>query len=223
MKHQMIIPTPDFTLPQYSHPDKYLLLAPSFVGNSTRVHQVVTTFVPGRPEQQLAQIWRWIRSNMQCDNNPKEYGWRPADEIIARGRYIGCADHALVFGCLTRACSIPTIWVKSMDINWIKRFRMSAQFNGGSGHVFLEVFLENAWVLLDADAANLYEDYDYNGRLLPDERYSYDKGGNPCELVLSLDWEPWVEQTRSFFSTFDLRVLENLPPATKNPPRKLAV
>ncbi len=43
------------------------------------------------------------------------------------------------------------------------------------------------------------------GRRLPGERYAYDKGGSPWELVLSVRWEPWKRQTAAFFAALTQR------------------
>jgi hypothetical protein len=45
-------------------------------------------------------------------------------------------------------------------------------------------------------------------RILPGNRYAYDKGGDPFDLVLSSRWELWKKQTRAYFRYFDL---SNLP------------
>ncbi|MCU0728439.1 MAG: hypothetical protein MUE73_22080 [Planctomycetes bacterium] len=53
----------------------------------------------------------------------------------------------------------------------------------------------------------LYEDYDARQRILPGNRFAYDKGGDPFELILSVRWEEWKEQTRTYFRDFDLALL----------------
>ena len=54
---------------------------------------------------------------------------------------------------------------------------------------FLEVFLGGKWQLLNASNLQLYDDYLPSTRILPGNRYAYDKGADPRELVLSPDWE----------------------------------
>jgi hypothetical protein len=98
--------------------------------------------------------------------------------------------------------------------------------DGGSGHVYLEIFLKRRWRLLDATQDQLFDEYDSSQRLLPGqsvERYAYDKGGNARELVLSLDWEPWKEETKAFFRGFDLGELGRSRFATSGSARRLAV
>lgn len=97
------------------------------------------------------------------------------------------------------------------------------------GYVYLEVFLEDHWSLLDAVQRLLYEEYDPTQRLLPGvgvhglsvERYAYDKGGDPHVLVLSLDWDRWHRETETFFGNFDLQLLNRARSAVKSGGRLL--
>jgi hypothetical protein len=60
---------------------------------------------------------------------------------------------------------------------------------------------------LDDTQLVLYDDYDPKSRILPGNRYAYDKGGDPYELILSARWEIWKKQVRANFSNFDLSKL----------------
>jgi hypothetical protein len=133
--------------------------------------------------------------------------WRDFDRVLDTKVYGGCADHALVFGALSRACGIPTVWVKTMDADWIREFRKEGACTSWRGHVFLEVHLGGRWRLLDASGMRLYEDYDPAMRILPGGRYAYDKGGDPKVMILSTDWERWKRQTAAYFARFDLSKL----------------
>lgn len=216
---------PRFDAIDYSHPERYLELDPSFVGGDV-VAETASRFRGAGAETSLRNIWRWLRDNLASEHQQSDYRWRTASEIISRGRYFGCAEHALVYGCMARACGIPSVWVKSLDIPWIRRFRATREFDGGSGHVYLEIFLAGAWSLLDATQDELFEAYDPSQRLLPGhdvDRYAYDKGGNARELVLSLDWEPWKRETQEFFGDFNLQLLDDAACAVTGPGRRLAV
>lgn len=77
----------------------------------------------------------------------------------------------------------------------------------GARTTFLEVFVSGSWRLLDASAMKIYDDYEPAMRILPGDRYAYDKGYDPFLLVLSLDWGRWKQQTAAYFSKFDLAQL----------------
>jgi len=222
----MTLPTPTFDSIDYIAPTNYLALHPSFAGDGAALSGVDARLRGASDEATLANIWRWLRDDFAVRNITSEYGWRTVAEIVERKSYIGCADHALVYGCAARACGIPTVWVKSLDASWIRNFRNGREWDGGNGHVFLEMFIENRWRLVDATQDEIFDEYDPAQRLLPGrggDRYAYDKGGDPRALVLSLDWTPWVEETKRVFSDFDVTLLNDALPATRGKGRRLAV
>ena len=97
--------------------------------------------------------------------------------------------------------------MKTLDAEWIRDYKALGKEGHWSGHVFLEIFIHGRWVLLDDTAMVLYDDYDPKMRILPGERYAYDKGGDPFDLVLSCRWELWKKETRAYFRDFDLSKL----------------
>jgi len=221
----MTVHVPCFDAIDYSRPEAYWQVSPSFAGDE-RILRVAEGLRVANQEATLGAIWRWIRDNLPEEKNQTDYRWRTASEILARGLYYGCAEHALVYGSLSRGCGIPTVWVKSLDVPWIRTFVSSGKFNGGSGHVYLEVFVNGIWRLLDATQDELFDCYMTSERLLPGrdvQRYAYDKGGDAHELVLSLDWDPWQKETRQFFSGFDLEELSRARSAVASRGRRLAV
>jgi hypothetical protein len=205
------VPKPVFDRIDYSKPQDYLAL-PKSIGSKERILQVAAALKGKTPEDKLIAISRWIEGNLRYD--PKcAYAWRNFDRIVAEGKYGGCADHAVVFGALARAGGIPCVWVKTQDVDWIREFRANrGKCSSWRGHVFLEVSLRGRWVLLDASQLVLYEDYRTTERILPGNRYAYDKGSDPYELVLSPRWELWKKQTAAYFADFDL---SRLPLATQ--------
>jgi hypothetical protein len=196
------IPRPDFNRIDYQRPQDYLGLEES-LGTLERIRRLAATLKADRPERSLMAIGKWIETNLACDNDAA-YVWRDFGRIVDSKVYGGCADHSVIFGSLARACGIPTVWVKTMDADWIREFRQSGTCTSWRGHVFLEVYIRGRWKLLDAVALVLYDEYNPAQRILPGERYAYDKGGDPRALVLSTDWERWKEQTAAYFADFDL-------------------
>jgi hypothetical protein len=179
--------------------------APS-LGSASRIGEVAAQIQGEDFEERLRGIHRWMEGHLE-DVPEESYQWHTFDEIVDSGRYGGCAAHSLVYGSLTRALGIPTVWVKSMDVDWIRAFRAGPEPQTWSGHVFLEVHDGERWVLLDAQGQTLYTEYDPRMRLLSGDRYAYDKGGDPFALILSTRWEDWKEQTRAYFRDFDLALL----------------
>ena len=201
------IPTPSVARIDYAHPEKYLTLHSS-MGSEARIRKVAAELKANSQTQTLSSVNDWISHNLKYDGSAA-YSWRDFDTAVDARCYCGCADYAVVFASLTRACGIPTVFVKTLDVAWIYNYRLSGIEDSWSGHVFLEVFVDGHWKLLDPEACILYDDYNPTSRILPGLRYAYDKGSDPRELPLSTDWERWKKQTSAHFSKFDLAELFN--------------
>jgi hypothetical protein len=199
------VPVPSCEGIDYSHPDAYLPLSAQ-IGNKDHILEIAATINGKTPEEKLVSIYHWIHSNLVYKADAP-YEWRDFDTLVRHGNYGGCADFSVVFGTLARACGIPTVWVKTLDADWIREFKTSGKEGGWNGHVFLEIFIHDHWVLLDDVQLVLYEDYDPKVRILPGNRYAYDKGGDPFDIILSSQWGLWKTQTRAFCRDFDLSKL----------------
>jgi transglutaminase-like putative cysteine protease len=199
------IPVPSCDQIDYSHPDAYLSLS-AHIGNKNHILEIAATISGKTPEDKLISIGRWIHSRLVYKADAPDE-WRDFDRLVRDGNYGGCADYSVVFGALARACGIPTVWVKTLDADWIREFRIRGTEGTWSGHVFLEIFLRNHWVLLDDTELVLYEEYDPKMRILPGNRYAYAKGGDPFDLILSSRWELCKAQIRATFRDFDLSKL----------------
>jgi len=94
-----------------------------------------------------------------------------------------------------------------MDITWIRDFKRNQPFTTWSGHVFLEVYVDNCWMLLDPGGKRIYKNYSPKALILPGGRYAYDKGDTPKMMVMSLQWDQWKKQTTDYFTKFDESLL----------------
>jgi transglutaminase-like putative cysteine protease len=196
-------PVPSLRGVDHAKPQAYLALDPAW-GDPKALASISSQLRRETPEETLGSIGRWMNRNLRLDEKAA-YSWRTTDQIRKDGTYGGCADHAILFGLLARAAGIPTVWVKTMDIDWILDFRAGRpEAERYRGHVFLEVHIRGKWALLDASQALLYADYDAAATVLPGSRLAYDKGGDPYALVLSCRWEEWKAQTDAFFRGLDL-------------------
>lgn len=206
------IPEPRLDRVDYAHPDRYLALPPS-LGTKAAIEKIAGEVRGATPRDKLAGIGAWIDAHLKYDASTFDR-WRDVDKLVADGTFGGCADHAEIFGALARACGIPTVWVKTLDLDWIAWFRAHPdEPKGWNGHVFVEVHLDGRWRLYDASQKVLYEDYDTRQRVLPGHRLAYDKGGDPYELLLSTRWDDWKKQTRRFVQSLDMALVPVGEPA----------
>ena len=179
------------------------------LGDAGRIRAVAATLKRDKPERTLAAIHRWIAANLKYDANAA-YEYRDFGQACDGKTYGGCADYAVVFTALSRACGIPTVFVKTMDADWIREFRAAAPARAGAATCSSRSSSTASGGCWSRASLVLYDDYDpATRRVLPGERWAYDKGADPKEIVLSPDWERWKIQTAAHFKDFDLR---QLPP-----------
>jgi hypothetical protein len=207
----------------YDRPRRYLTIDPKF-GARDRILAATRGLRRSTDEATLAAIRDWIETRLRRE--PRHaYSWRTFDRMLADRTYGSCADHAVLFGSVAQAHGIPTVWVKTMDVGWIRRFVRSRGREVGtwSGHVFLEQHVDGRWVLVDASAGRVHTDYQPGARILPGRRLAYEKGPLPYPLVLSMRWALWKKQTRRVFTGFDLRQLPVGPGRVLNPGRRVSI
>ncbi len=197
--------TPATDTIDYSVPENYLAIPPT-LGNREAIQKQANALKGKNDRETIRKILSWMDSYLTY--NPKvAYEWRDFDDVAREKCYGGCADQGIVCGALLRAAGIPTVWVKTMDVPWIWDFKKGRAFESWSGHVFLEVYLDQQWVLLDPGAKLIYSEYSPEMRILPGNRFAYHKGSDPKQMVMSLQWEEWKEQTRTYFTALDTALL----------------
>ena len=193
------VPSVDFI--DYSNPDRYLEIADS-LGDQDEIISNALKLKDNSDFITIRNVLNWMESNLKYDPD-RAYTWRNFEDAIKDKTYGGCADQGIVCGVLLKGAGIPVIWIKTMDVSWIWDFKKGRKFESWSGHVFLEVYVDGKWMLLDPRAKMIYKDYSQKTRILPGNRFAYHKGNDPKEMIMSLQWEQWKEQTRTYFENLD--------------------
>lgn len=183
---------PVFDAIDYASPAKYLVIADS-LGDHDAIAKQARALKAADDRKTVANILRWMGTHLKHDGE-RAYHWRNFDTVVSQRCYGGCADQSIVCGVLLQSAGIPTVWVKTMDVDWIWDFKKKREFTSWSGHVFLEIYLDGQWVLLDPGASIVYVDYSPQSRLLSGHRFAYHKGNDPKRMVMSLQWEEWKRQ-----------------------------
>ena len=189
----------------YSAPSKYLDIADS-LGSRDQITLQASELKGDSDMTTILNILNWMDRNLKYDAN-KAYAWCNYDDVIREKTYGGCADQGIVCGVLLKEAGIPVIWVKTMDVSWIWDFKRGRPFKSWSGHVFLEVNVNDKWMLLDPGAKMIYKGYSPKTRILPGNRFAYHKGDDPKEMIMSLQWEEWKKQTETYFRDLDESLL----------------
>ncbi len=196
---------PVFDAIDYQSPQNYLSL-PDSIGNSVQIAAQAHKLKAEADQQTVANVLDWMNSNLKCQTD-LAYHWRNYDTVIRDGCYGSCADYAIVCGALLRGAGISAVWVKTMDVPWIWDFKQGRPYKSWSGHVFLEIYIDKQWVLLDPGARQLYMNYSTESRILPGNRFAYHKGNDPRSMIMSLQWDNWKQQTRKYFTNLDESLL----------------
>jgi hypothetical protein len=189
----------------YAHPDVYRDFPDSLGDRQAIVAQAAT--LKGKSDlDTIRNVVNWMAANLKYDGNIA-YKWRNYDDVMQNKVYGGCADYGIVCGVLLKAAGIPTVWVKTMDVAWIWDFKKGRRFSSWSGHVFLEVYVNGKWALLDPGGKTLYQNYSPQMKIVPGPRFAYHKGNDPKAMIMSLQWEPWKQQTEAYFRKLDVSLL----------------
>ncbi len=189
----------------YAHPAVYRDF-PDSLGDRTAILALASTLKGESDADSIRNVLLWMDRNLKYDE-AKAYQWRNYDDVIREKSYGGCADQGIVCGVLLKGAGIPAVWVKTMDVAWIWNFKKGHPFTSWSGHVFLEVYVNGKWSLLDPGGKTLYQDYSPKTRILPGQRFAYHKGNDPKAMIMSLQWEQWKRQTAAYFRQLDETLL----------------
>lgn len=130
----------------------------------------------------LRELDRLFYNYFTKDNSTKKFECA-AEQIFDRRTFSGCSDIGLAISSILRYKSIPTVYVESASIEWIKDVQ---EDNDNKelmrGHIFLEIYLNNKWYLYDPTFHLIYDNYDYNNLCLPRDYYVFAKGMNSFDI-----------------------------------------
>jgi hypothetical protein len=155
----------------YAHPEKYLTqgeqtrLSDPDVAADLRLEQNVNS-----PDQlyMLGRIYWWISGEFKTwSARGATIGKVKTDELLADRHLGGCHDGGLVYASLARELGYPTVVVDALGLAWAKQFQSGEQ-GSYAGHVFVEVYVNGKWVLVDS-TNNWYvaSGYDPSNPIIP--------------------------------------------------------
>ena len=194
---------PDTSNIQRDFPGQYLVLSSSF-GDESQIREIVHKEISGSKSQAPAKIAAYLRQ--YTFDNKVCYQYRNLDDILQTKKIGSCADYAIAWVALARAKGIPSIFVKTLDLDWMMKWFRKKPWTSWDGHVYVEFFLNGKWWIIDPGADRWSEAPPLGESLLKkDRRWIYDRGADPQEIILSLDWENWKKQTTTYLEQFDFQ------------------
>lgn len=150
----------------YLHPEKY-----QEAGRQTRIDDpnVVAFLRPATPGvPQLEAIFQWLHVDFTAWRaGGSTIGAVTAAQLLQKRRLGGCHDYALVFAAAARQLGYPAVIVDAVDLDWAQR---AARGKTGeySGHVFVEVYFQQRWVLIDStNGSYVWRGYDPANPVIP--------------------------------------------------------
>lgn len=110
----------------------------------------------------IKQLYEWIRAKFELKAaGGKTIGTSSTNEIIDNGVIGGCHDFGLLISSILRYNDIPCIMVDTASISWATG---KSRF---AGHVFLEVYINDKWILLDSVQQFMVDEYDKDNPIIP--------------------------------------------------------
>lgn len=182
------------------------------VGQS-KMSKAMVDFANTVPDINTIEDLRWLDrlfyNYFTKDNSTKKFECT-AEQIFDRRTFSGCSDIGLAISPILRYKGIPTIYVESASIEWIKDVQEDNENKElMRGHIFLEIYLNNKWYLYDPTFHLVYGDYDYNNLCLPRDYYVFAKGMNSFDIgVHSVKNEK--ELATNVLKDFDITSYTNL-------------
>lgn len=155
----------------------------------------------------LAEIFREVTNISNVKSEDPDRFYDNVEYIYERG-LTGCTDYGLVFAALAREKGIPTVFVQAAKADWV----YDAQQNNGRhiyvrGHIFVEVYINGYWYLVDSTAGKAFISYDRNNFNLPNGYIAFAKS------LEVLDVNNGASHTREektkVFADFDLDTYED--------------
>ena len=96
----------------------------------------------------LGEIYRWEKAGFSLCVGGKTIGVVTVEQLLQERRMGGCHDWALVYAAAARQLGYPAVIVDTMSIAWAKDY-VSGKKTSYFGHVFVEVYADGKWLLVD--------------------------------------------------------------------------
>lgn len=118
--------------------------------------------ITGKTLYDIVKIFRWKQGTfIPYQGGGDLIGISTADTIYEVKRLSGCHDHGLIMASVLRRYGFPVILIDSADVQWAKDFH-DGTATGYLGHVFLEVYVNGGWILLDSTSGDYALDYNHD-------------------------------------------------------------
>jgi len=114
----------------------------------------------------MKKIYNWKNSFFKNVSAGGQYvGKNTINDILKNKELTGCHDHGIVLVSLLRKYDVPAILVDATGIDWALNYPENVQYF--SGHVLVELYLYDKWMLFDSINGIYISDYDPMNPIIP--------------------------------------------------------
>jgi len=123
----------------------------------------------------LKKVYNWKNSYFENVNAGGQYvGKNTINDLLKTKELTGCHDHGLVLVSLLRKYNVPAIFIDATGIDWALQYPENVQYF--SGHVLVELYLFDKWMLFDSINGIYIPDYDPTNPIIPITNSMENKG-----------------------------------------------
>ncbi len=159
----------DFPVKNVDHTDPWIYSKPTLQTQlSSKDREMLVQEFPGdNTILKIGLILDWVRKNFdRYRGRGKMVAKQSAQEIFIGRRLSGCNDWGIILTSLLRNLGYPVVFMNAAGIEWAKRYKKDPSIEF-MGHTFLEIYVEDKWIVMDSVTGEYIEDYDFNDPVIP--------------------------------------------------------
>ncbi len=154
--------------PDYTNPRLYLEQGPQSELSTAAVKEIQggLDLEPGAGDLATISALRfWLLDNFESTNlGEATAGQTTAAGLLAGRKLGGCHDWGLLFAAALRGLGYPAIMVDAASLRWARAYKTDSE---AYGHVFVEVYARDKWLLVDPVTGRVILDYDPEEPVIP--------------------------------------------------------
>jgi hypothetical protein len=110
--------------------------------------------------ENIGAIFKWKQGYFKASAaGGKLIGKVTVNQLVETKALSGCHDHGLVLVTLFRNYKFPAIMVDATGIQWAMDYATGKE-TGFKGHIFVEVYVNDKWILINSTNGQYIENYD---------------------------------------------------------------
>ena len=152
----------------YGNPGMYLTSGIQSNLNEKYFDDINTQIRMGNNDlENIGAIFKWKQSHFKTYAAAGKFiGKITVNQIIEEMALSGCHDHGLVLVSILRKYKLPAIMVDTAGIQWALDYTEGKR-DGVRGHVFIEVYVKDRWILINSTSGEYVENYDPCNPVIP--------------------------------------------------------